>query len=85
MSHASHRGAVLAQVEEQVTIPGEFRDVLGIEADTLLSISLVGDHMEVTPLRQTRKRCGATPTRTSSASWQRMGWMRRLLAGSRAC
>jgi AbrB family looped-hinge helix DNA binding protein len=35
----------------QVTIPSEFREALGIDAKTLLSISLVGDHLEVKPLR----------------------------------
>ncbi|MBI4306376.1 MAG: hypothetical protein HY678_08670 [Chloroflexi bacterium] len=35
----------------QVTIPGEFREALGIEAETLLSVSLVGDHLEIAPLR----------------------------------
>ncbi len=36
----------------QVTIPSEFRDALGIDAETLLSVSLVGDHLELIPLRQ---------------------------------
>lgn len=35
----------------QVTIPHEFREALGIEAETLLTVSLVGDHLEVAPLR----------------------------------
>lgn len=35
----------------QVTIPSEFRDALGIRAETLLSISLVGAHLELAPLR----------------------------------
>ncbi|MBM3267939.1 MAG: AbrB/MazE/SpoVT family DNA-binding domain-containing protein [Candidatus Sericytochromatia bacterium] len=36
----------------QITIPAEFRAALGIEAESLLSVSLVGDHLEVTPLRR---------------------------------
>lgn len=35
----------------QVTIPSEFRATLGIDRTTLLSISLVGDHLEIKPLR----------------------------------
>lgn len=35
----------------QVTIPSEFREALGIDAATLLSISMVGDHLELVPLR----------------------------------
>jgi bifunctional DNA-binding transcriptional regulator/antitoxin component of YhaV-PrlF toxin-antitoxin module len=46
------RKVVRAQAKGQVTIPREFREVLGIDAETLLSISLVGDHLEITPLRQ---------------------------------
>lgn len=36
----------------QVTIPREFRQALGIDAETLLSVSLVGDHLEIATLRQ---------------------------------
>lgn len=36
----------------QITIPAEFRQTLGIGAETLLSISLVGEHLEINPLRQ---------------------------------
>ena len=36
----------------QITIPAEFREALGIAADTLLSVSLVGDHLEVRLLPQ---------------------------------
>ena len=35
----------------QITIPAVFRTALGIDADTLLSVSLVGDHLEVIPLQ----------------------------------
>ncbi|MBM3933778.1 MAG: AbrB/MazE/SpoVT family DNA-binding domain-containing protein [SAR202 cluster bacterium] len=44
------RKIVKAQSKGQVTIPNEFREALGIEAETLLSIYLVGDHLEITPL-----------------------------------
>ena len=46
------RKVVKALAKGQITIPSEFREALGIEAETLLSISLVDDHLEVTPLRQ---------------------------------
>ncbi len=46
------RKVVKALAKGQVTIPSEFREALGIDTETLLSISLVGDHLEVTPLRQ---------------------------------
>lgn len=36
----------------QITIPVEFRQALGIDAETLLSISLVGEHLEIKPLHQ---------------------------------
>ena len=36
----------------QVTIPREFRRALGIEAESLLSVSLVGDHLEIAPVPQ---------------------------------
>jgi AbrB family looped-hinge helix DNA binding protein len=35
----------------QITIPAEFRERLGIEADTLLSISLVGGKLEIVPVK----------------------------------
>ncbi len=35
----------------QVTIPNEFRRALGIEAETMLSVTLVGDHLEIAPVR----------------------------------
>ena len=35
----------------QMTIPAEFRAALGIEPDTLLMVSLTGDHLEVSPVR----------------------------------
>ena len=43
---------VKALAKGQMTIPSEFREILGVEAETLLSISLVGDHLEITPLAQ---------------------------------
>ena len=46
------RKVVKALAKGQVTIPSAFRKALGIEADTLLRISLVGEHLEITPLRQ---------------------------------
>ena len=36
----------------QITIPAEFREALGIRPDTLLSVSLIGDHLEVRRLPQ---------------------------------
>ena len=36
----------------QITIPSEFRKALGIDSDTLLSVALVGNHLEVSPLPQ---------------------------------
>jgi AbrB family looped-hinge helix DNA binding protein len=45
------RRVVKALPKGQVTIPKEFREVLGIDAETLLSISLMEDHLEITPLR----------------------------------
>ncbi len=45
------RRVIKALAKGQITIPNEFRAALGIDAETLLSISLVEDHLEVTPLR----------------------------------
>lgn len=45
------RKVVKAQAKGQTTIPREFREAWGIEAKTLLSVSLVGDHLEIAPLR----------------------------------
>ncbi len=45
------RKVVRALAKGQITIPREFREALGIDVETLLSVSLVGDHLEVTPLR----------------------------------
>ena len=46
------KGKVIkALAKGQVTIPSEFREALGIDAETLLSVSLVGDHLEIAPLR----------------------------------
>ena len=35
----------------QITIPAEFRERLGIEADTLLSVSLVEGKLEIVPVK----------------------------------
>ena len=45
------RKVIKALAKGQITIPNEFREALGIGAETLLSITLVKDHLEVTPLR----------------------------------
>ena len=34
----------------QITIPAKFRQALGIDSDSLLTVSLVRDHLEVKPL-----------------------------------
>jgi AbrB family looped-hinge helix DNA binding protein len=47
----TRRKVVKSLAKGQITIPSEFRDALGIEAETLLSVSLVGDHLEISPLR----------------------------------
>ena len=53
MAQAKQRRKVVkALAKGQVTIPSEFREVLGIGAETLLSVYLVGDHLEIVPLRQ---------------------------------
>lgn len=46
------RKVVKVLAKGQVTIPREYRKALGIKYETLLNITLVGDHLEVTPLRQ---------------------------------
>ena len=52
MAQAEPRRKVIkALAKGQITIPNEFREALGIGAETLLSITLVKDHLEVTPLR----------------------------------
>ncbi|MEK7814330.1 MAG: AbrB/MazE/SpoVT family DNA-binding domain-containing protein [Chloroflexota bacterium] len=48
----ARRKVVKALAKGQVTIPSEFRQALGIGAETLLSVSLVGDHLEIATLRQ---------------------------------
>jgi len=49
------RKVVKTLAKGQVTIPNEFRKALGIvDAETLLTISLVGDHLEVAPLQEQR-------------------------------
>jgi AbrB family looped-hinge helix DNA binding protein len=39
------------QNKGQITIPSEFREALGIGSETLLSMSVSGDRLEITPLR----------------------------------
>jgi AbrB family looped-hinge helix DNA binding protein len=46
------RKVIKALAKGQVTIPREFREALEITSDTLLSITIVGDHLEIIPLRQ---------------------------------
>jgi AbrB family looped-hinge helix DNA binding protein len=46
------RKVVKTLAKGQVTIPREFREALEINSDTLLSITIVGDHLEIMPLRQ---------------------------------
>lgn len=48
----TRRKVVKALAKGQITIPSDFREALGIDAETLLSVSLVGDHLEIAPLRQ---------------------------------
>ena len=48
----SRRKVIKALAKGQVTIPREFREALEINPDTLLSITMVGDHLEIMPLRQ---------------------------------
>ena len=52
MQAKQRRKVIKALAKGQVTIPSKFRDALGIDAETLLSITLVEGHLEVTPLRQ---------------------------------
>jgi AbrB family looped-hinge helix DNA binding protein len=48
----TRRRVVRVQSKGQVTIPSEFREALGINAETLLSITMTGGHLELTPLRE---------------------------------
>lgn len=41
---------VKALAKGQVTIPSEFREMLGIDAQSLLVVSVIGDHLEIAPL-----------------------------------
>ena len=50
----SRRKVVKALAKGQVTIPREFREALEINSDSLLSITIVGDHLEIMPLRQSQ-------------------------------
>ncbi len=49
------RKVVKSLAKGQITIPSEFREALGIDAETLLAITLTGDHLEIVPLRQTEE------------------------------
>ncbi len=51
VSTSPRRKVVKALPKGQITIPREFRKRLGIEAETLLNVSLVNDHLEIAPLR----------------------------------
>jgi len=52
MTQARKRSKVVKSLAKgQITIPSEFRDALGIKAETLLSVALVGDHLEISPLQ----------------------------------
>ena len=55
----SRRKVVKALAKGQITIPTEFRRALGIEAETLLSISLVEDHLEGVPIEERRSNIAA--------------------------
>ena len=46
------RKVVKGLAKGQITIPIEFRETLGIDTETLLSVSVVGDHLEMTPLHE---------------------------------
>ena len=46
------RKVIKALAKGQLTVPKEFREALGIETETLLSVSVVGDHLEIAPLRE---------------------------------
>ena len=56
----TRRKVVKALAKGQVTIPSEFREALGINAETLLSVSLVGDHLEIAPLHPQEELRGYT-------------------------
>ena len=43
------RKVVKALAKGQVTIPREFRKALKINDETLLTITIVGDHLEISP------------------------------------
>ncbi|MBI2868186.1 MAG: AbrB/MazE/SpoVT family DNA-binding domain-containing protein [Chloroflexi bacterium] len=48
---AAPRKIVRPLPKGQITIPAPFRQALGIDAHTLLRVSLVGDRLEIEPLR----------------------------------
>jgi bifunctional DNA-binding transcriptional regulator/antitoxin component of YhaV-PrlF toxin-antitoxin module len=53
----SYRSRVVkAQGKGQITIPREFREALAIYDTSLLNVSLVGDHLEITPVRSDSER-----------------------------
>lgn len=48
----TRRKVVKPLAKGQITIPAEFREALGIGAETLLSVSLFEDRLEIRPLPQ---------------------------------
>lgn len=50
MATKLERRVVKTLAKGQITIPREFREALGIGAGTLLSVRVVGDHLEMAPL-----------------------------------
>jgi AbrB family looped-hinge helix DNA binding protein len=49
---AVQRKIVRPLAKGQITIPAAFRKALGIGRDTLLEVSLTGDHLEIAPVSQ---------------------------------
>ncbi len=52
MKAVARRKVIRALPKGQITIPGEFRKALGIGPETLLSVSLVKGHLEISLLDQ---------------------------------
>lgn len=53
MVHSVQKRKIVKPLSKgQITIPAAFREALGIEADTLLSVSLVGHRLEIVPLHR---------------------------------
>lgn len=47
----AQRRIVKPHAKGQITIPAEFREALGIDSATLLTVTLIGDRLEIRPLR----------------------------------